>query len=207
VLTHDSWAGGPGRSYERLEFLGDSILQYLVTAELDRRHPGAAEGDLTFMRQQVVSQAACAAASRAAGLPDAMVGAAPPEAGAQAADIAGRERVQAALFEALIAACWRELGPEATGPAVIAALEPALVAAAPGMRDPKSALQEAAARQRLTVRYELTGSEGPPHARTFETRALVGGRDLGRGRGSSKQAAEQAAAAAALERLEAGTPC
>jgi len=59
----------------------------------------------------------------------------------------------------------------------------------------------------MAVSYELTAAEGPAHARTFETRALVDGRPLGLGRGRSKQAAEQAAAAAALQRLEEPSRC
>ena len=78
---------------------------------------------------------------------------------------------------------------------------------APGWRDPKTALQEEAARRRLEVRYELAASEGPAHARIFESRALVGGAVLGSGRGPSKQASEQAAAERALAALGERVPC
>ncbi|MCU0306164.1 MAG: putative dsRNA-binding protein [Thermoleophilia bacterium] len=74
------------------------------------------------------------------------------------------------------------------------------------MRDPKTALQEAAQRGRESVAYEVVGVDGPPHRRTFRSRALVGGRALGEGEGPSKQASEQAAARRALERLGAGSP-
>jgi ribonuclease-3 len=201
VLTHRSWAPTRELSYERLEFLGDSVLQLVVTAELFRRHPDAPEGDLTWMRQTVVGGEACAAAARAGGLADALVAAAPPAAREEARLVGARQSVQAALTEALIGACWLELGAEAAETAVLEAFGPALDAAERGGRDPKTALQEAAARRRLEVRYELARASGPAHARIFESRALVGGRPLGAGSGPTKQASEQAAAAEALREL------
>ena len=210
MLTHRSWAPSRERSYERLEFLGDSVLQLVVTAELFRRHPDAPEGELTWMRQQVVGREACAAAARAGGLTEAFTAAAPASAREEARLVGARASVQAALTEALIGACWLDLGAETAERAVLGAFARALDAAERGGRDPKTALQEAAARQRLEVRYELVGSTGPAHERTFESRALVGGRELGSGSGPSKQASEQAAAAMALRELgEAGraAPC
>jgi ribonuclease-3 len=204
VVTHRSWAASHADSYERLEFLGDSVLQLVVTAELLRRHPEASEGDLAWMRQAVVDRESCAEAARAAGLPEEMVAAAPERERAAARRMSGQPGVQAALVEALIGACWTDLGPVETEQAVLAAFAPALDRAVPGRRDPKTALQEEAARRRLEVRYELVRMEGPPHERTFESRALVGGRPLGVGRGRSKQASEREAAVAALARLEAG---
>ena len=82
----------------------------------------------------------------------------------------------------------------------------AIAEAEPGRRDPKSALQEEAARQGRGVAYELADQHGPPHARTFVSRAVVDGRQLGEGAGSSKQASEIAAAVEALERLRAEEP-
>jgi ribonuclease-3 len=71
-----------------------------------------------------------------------------------------------------------------------------------GRRDAKTALQERAAQVRREVRYELVGREGPPHARTFTSRVLVGGEEAGRGSGTSKQASEQEAAREALPRVD-----
>ncbi|MEW6582064.1 MAG: putative dsRNA-binding protein [Actinomycetota bacterium] len=188
VVTHRSWARSHVDSYERLEFLGDSVLQVVVTAELLRRHPLASEGDLAWMRQAVVGRDACAEAARALGLPAVMV--------------------QAALVEALIGACATDLGMPTTEPAVLAAFGPAIDRAEPGRRDPKTALQEHAARLRREVRYEVVSTEGPPHARVFESRVLVDGQELGRGTGTSKQASEREAAVAALARLaEEAAPC
>lgn len=207
VFTHSSWARRRDASYERLEFLGDSALEVIVSEELMRRHPGVDEGDLSWMRQVVVARDSCAAAAAAAGLPEAFAAAAPSERAEAAAELAARPSVRAALAEAVIGAAWLDLGLEATRAGVVEAFAPALDAALPGSRDPKTALQEEAARRRVGVVYELVGSDGPPQRRTFTSRVLVDGRDLGRGSGSSKQASEQAAAAEALRRMGEGGSC
>lgn len=207
MVTHRSWAPSYVDSYERLELLGDTVLQFVVTAELLRRHPDATEGDLAWMRQAVVGRDACAEAARASRLPDQMVAAAPGDARASAEEMGRRMSVQAALVEALIGACATDLGLPATMPAVLATFAPALERAEPGRRDPKTALQEEAARRRLEVRYEIVATEGPPHARMFESRVLVGGVEMGAGRGTSKRASQRDAAARALARLAEVTPC
>jgi ribonuclease-3 len=185
------------------------VLQVIVSEELMRRHPEADEGELSWMRQAVVNRGSCASAAAAAGLPEALAAAAPPERAAAARELAEALSVRAGLAEAVIGAAWADLGAEATRAAVLDAFGPALDAARPGSRDPKTALQEESARRREDVAYELVASEGPPQARTFTSRVLVGGRPLGEGSGPSKQASEQAAAALALERLGDGapTPC
>ena len=201
VLTHRSWADERAGSYERLELLGDSVLQLVITSELMRRHPEAPEGDLAWMRQAIVNERACADVARAARLPEAMVAQAPAAARDAAASLAARPSVQSDVVEAVIGSAWLELGVETTQAAVTAAFRRLLEAAVPGQRDPKTALQEEAARRRLEVAYDLVASEGPPHERTFESRAVVGGQTMGTGRGRSKQASERAAAAEALARL------
>lgn len=207
VLTHRSWAVSYGDSYERLEFLGDAVLQLAVTAELLRRHPEATEGDLAWMRQAVVDRDACAEAARATGLPAEMVAAAPRDVHREAEEMSERASVQAALVEALIGACATDIGFSAVEPAILETFAPALDRAVPGRRDPKTALQEEAARRRLDLRYELVSTGGPAHAREFASRVLVAGQELGAGRGSSKQASEREAALQALERLAGDPPC
>ena len=184
-----------------MELLGDSVLQLVVTADLMRRHPKATEGDLAWMRQAIVNDRACAGVARAAGLPEAMILEAPEVHRDAASALASRTGVQADIAEAVIGAAWLEVGLEGVQGAVLAAFKPLIDAAIPGQRDPKTALQEEAARRRLAVAYDLVAAEGPPHQRTFESRALVGGEALGQGRGRSKQASERAAAAEALEKL------
>jgi ribonuclease-3 len=195
-------------SYERLEFLGDSALAVIVSEELMRRHPGVDEGDLSWMRQAVVDRDSCAAAADAGSLPELFVAAAPAGRREAAERLAERASVRAALSEAVIGAAWLDRGVGETRQGVLEAFAPALDAAVPGSRDPKTSLQEEAARRGAGVSYELTAQEGPPERRTFTTRALVGGREMGRGSGTSKQASEQAAAAEALARLKgSGAAC
>jgi ribonuclease III len=193
VLTHRSWAADRTASYERLELLGDSVLQLAVTEELMRRHPNASEGDLAWMRQTVVDREMCAQVARDAGL-DRRLADVAPEHGRQLGEQAS---VQAALTEAVIGAAWLDLGPTVTGEAVRAAFDAAIAAAVPGQRDPKTTLQELAARRGLGVRYDLAHIEGPPHRREFTTRVTVGG-DVAVGTGTSKQLSERAAASAVL---------
>lgn len=202
ALTHRAWAGPDRPSYERLEFLGDAVLALEVTDELMRRHPAASEGELTAMRQQVVSGAACARAARDAELGEQMVADAPRRSAATAREIAGRESVLAALSEAVIGGGWSDLGRDATRPAVISAFAPELEAADPAARDAKTVLQEVAATLGERVEYEQLDPEGPPHQRTFTAVVRIAGTERGRGRGSSKQAAERAAAGTALRDLE-----
>jgi len=171
-----------------------------------RRHPQATAGDLTWMRQAVVSGEACASAARDAGLGAAMVAAAPHGARTDARRLAPKLSIQAELAEAVIGGAWLDLGREHTTTAVLEAFADAIADAVPGRRDPKSALQEEAARHGRGVAYELVAQRGPAHARTFVSRALIDGRQLGEGTGSSKQASEIAAAVEALERLRAEEP-
>lgn len=165
-----------------------------------RRHPRVDEGGLSWMRQAVVDRDSCARASDVAGLPEAFAAAAPERAEA-ALELASRSSVRAALAEAVIGAAWLDLGTDATRAGVLEAFAAALDAARPGSRDPKTALQEEAARRRLEVVYEVSGTEGPPQKRVFTTRVRLDGRTMGEGSGRSKQASEQVAAAQALRAL------
>lgn len=204
ALTHRSWARSRVNSYERLEFLGDTVVALAVTQELLRRHPDASEGDLAWMRQQVVGREGCARVARDAHLPEAFVAAAPPRHRDAAREMSAQRSVQAALCEAVIGALWEDLGADDTVPAVIEAFAPVIDGATLGKRDAKTALQELAARERLDVTYELVGRDGPAHARVFTTQVLVGGVAAGSGVGTTKQASEQVAAAEALERRMTG---
>lgn len=175
------------------------MLGVIVTAELMRRHPEASEGDLAWMRQQIVGREACARVAVDAGLPSAFVAAAPARHRDSASAMSEQTSVRAALVEALIGAAWEDLGHETTTQAVLAAFAPVIDGATLGQRDAKTALQERAAQDRREVHYEVVAREGPPHDRVFTTRVRVGGEDAGQGVGRSKQASEQAAARVALE--------
>lgn len=185
--------------------LGDAVLDLVATEELLSRHPDADEGQVTFMRQAVVSRASCARVARAAELPALMAEGSPRQGSELAAQVAS-EAVAAALTESVIGGAWLDLGPEVTRGAVRDAFARELDAVAPGHRDAKSRLQELAAERRAPLAYELVAEEGPPQDRRFVSRAMLDGAERGRGRGSSKQAAEQSAAEAALAALE-QAPC
>ena len=157
------------------------------------------------MRQVVVARDSCSAAAVAAGLPERLVATAPATRREGATELATRPTVRAALAEAVIGASWLDLGAEPTRAAILEAFAPALDAATPGSRDPKTALQELVARRgRSTVAYEVIATSGPPQDPTFTSRVLLGDDVLGEGSGRSKQASEQAAAARALLRLSGG---
>jgi ribonuclease-3 len=181
-------------------------LDLIVSEELMRRHPHVDEGELSWMRQSVVARGPCAAAADSAGLPESLVAAAPPARRAAAGELARQATVRAALAEAVIGAGWLDLDADEVRSAVLEAFAEPLGAAAPGARDPKTSLQEEAARRRLDVAYELVGAEGPPQRRTFTTRVLVGGEAAGEGSGPSKQASEQEAATRALAARGWGAP-
>jgi ribonuclease-3 len=116
------------------------------------------------------------------------------------------ERVLASVIEAVIGACYLNSGYEAAAAAVVEAFQPEITNALSNPVDFKSTLQERLARHAETVEYTIAKEEGPPHDRTFEVVASVGGAPVGRGAGRSKKHAEQEAARIALETLHPDTP-
>jgi ribonuclease III len=204
ALTHSSWSEDRTDSYERLAFLGDSVLGLAVAAEVFARFPAVDSGRLTKIHNQAVSGVSCAAVGRQLGVPQ-MLGEAEPEAGGAgipAQTLLGGERPLPEVTEALIGACFLAYGFEETAAAVAEAFQPRIELAAETRIDFKSALQELLARRGARVSYEVLTEAGPPHERTFEVAALLAGEEVGRGSGRSKKAAEQVAAEAALERLD-----
>jgi ribonuclease-3 len=203
ALTHSSWTEDRTRSYERFAYLGDSVLALAVARDLVGRFPEIDAGGLTKIHNQAVSGVACTEVGLELGVPD-MLRAAEPEdlaAGIPADILLDGERPLPEATEALIGACFAAFGFDRTAAAVAAAFEPRIEHAADTRIDFKSALQEALARRRQTVAYEVTGESGPAHRRHFEVAAFVEGERLGEGAGRSKKAAEQAAAEQALKRL------
>ncbi len=200
MFTHTSWAPDRASSYERLEFLGDSVLELAIAQELYDRYPDAAEGRLAKIRSHVVSRASCALVARdldlSARLTEAAVagGIAPDE----LVRIVKSRNVNAALLEAAIAALFLEHGYEPVEAAIVAAFSDRIDYASSTHVDHKTELQEALARSGRSVSYSVLDVEGPPHERHFACAALVDGEELGRGTGPSKKDAEQAAAKLAL---------
>jgi ribonuclease III len=191
-----------GDAYERLAFLGDSVLGLAVTTHLYPRLESYGAGRLTKIRAQAVSGRSCRVVAERLGIPERLRAAAPPDVAGPATEaLAQTERVLASVIEAVIGACYLEFGYEATAEAVVEAFSPEIELALERPADFKSALQERLARRGSIVNYRVTAEEGPPHERRFEVAAVVEGEELARGAGRSKKDAEQAAAETALDGL------
>ncbi len=201
MLTHSSWARERSASYERLEFLGDSVLELAIARALYDRLPDASEGRLAKIRSHVVSRQSCAVVAKELDLGGQLAdraGDTPPD---ELARIVRSRNVLAALLEAAIAALYLEHGFEAIEGAVVEAFEGRIEQARTTTIDHKTELQEVLARSGRQVSYSVLDVEGPPHDRRFVCAALVDGEELGRGKGRSKKDAEQEAAGRTLEAL------
>ncbi|HWH06689.1 MAG TPA: ribonuclease III [Gaiellaceae bacterium] len=199
VLTHTSWAPDRASSYERLEFLGDSVLELAIARELYERYPEASEGRLAKIRSHVVSRQSCAAVARDLRLGERLAEAAAGDVAAdELARIVKSRNVTAALLEAAIAALFLEHGYEPLERAIVAAFSDRIEYARTTHVDHKTELQEALAKSGRQVSYSVLEVEGPPHERHFVCAALIDGEEAGRGTGRTKKDAEQAAAKQAL---------
>jgi ribonuclease-3 len=202
ALTHASWVEDRSQSYERLAFLGDSVLNIAVSRALFPRFDRSSAGRLTKIRAQAVSRRSCAEVAQALGVHDRVLAAAPTGYAHQAGRLVESESVLAEAVEAGIGACFLEFGFEQTAAAVAEAFEPQIEDAIGNMSDFKSELQERLAQRGEFVAYRVVSEEGPPHERRFETVAEVDGTLVGRGTGRSKKESEQEAAREALERMQ-----
>jgi ribonuclease-3 len=201
VFTHASWAEDRAESYERLEFLGDSVLELAIARAVFDRFADASEGRLAKIRAHVVSRQSCAGVAKELGLGErllAYAGEVPPD---ELQRISRSRNVLAAVLEAAIAAVYLEHGFARIEPAIVDAFAEKIEYARSSHVDYKTELQEALARSGTQVHYTVLEVEGPPHDRRFVCAAHVAGAQLGIGRGSTKKAAEQEAAAQALDEL------
>jgi ribonuclease-3 len=202
AFTHASWAADRTESYERLEFLGDSVLELAIAHELYERYPEFSEGRLAKVRSHVVSRASCAVVARELDL-GGRLGAQSSELQADELDRLSKNRnVLAALLEAVLGALFLEHGFPAIEDAVVNAFAARIDYALTTHVDHKTELQEALARTGRQVSYTVLNAIGPPHERHFTCAAIVDGVQLGVGQGRSKKAAEQEAAREALDRIE-----
>jgi ribonuclease-3 len=206
ALTHRSYLNEHPDAIEdneRLEFLGDAVLDFLVAAWLYHRFPEMAEGDLTRLRSALVRTEQLAGFAESLGLAPLM------RLGRGEAESRGRERpaLLCATFEALVGALYLDQGIEAVQqfvhPMLLRAVEAILENRAD--QDPKSLLQEwAQSNGHPPPIYRTVSSEGPDHAKIFLVEVLVEGRVVGCGSGTSKQAGAKAAALQAIEDLGLG---
>jgi ribonuclease III len=195
VFAHPSTTAERPSPYERLEFLGDSLLGFVIAEFLYERYANFSEGDLTRVRAAVVSRRTCAAVGRALALDERLAQRHPGE------KLSGSDNVVAAVVEVAIAVCYLEFGLDAVTAGVVEAFAESLELAVVAPADYKTQLQEELARRSQTVGYSLVEQEGPAHERRFTCIALVNGVQVGSGRGRSKKDAEQGAAKQALAGL------
>jgi ribonuclease-3 len=200
ALTHSSWTERRVDSFERLAFLGDSVLGLAVASGLFERFSQIDSGGLTKIHNQAVSGVSCAAVGSELGVPEMLRASEPGDitAAIPAEVLLDGERPLPEATEALIGACYLAFGFERAAVAVAAAFEPRIQLASETRIDFKSALQELLARRGARVSYEVIAATGPPHRRTFEVAAIVDSERVGSGEGRSKKAAEQVAAEQAL---------
>ncbi len=187
---------------ERLEFLGDSVLQLVLTEELFRRHPDKNEGLLTKVRAHLVNKQSLAFRARRLQLGQCLL------LGRGEEQSGGRDRPStlADAMEALVGAIYLDQGLEAVRRFVLPLFEEELETAEvdEAIDNPKGALQEfLQAISNESPKYQLLSVTGPNHARQFECAVYHAGQELARGVGTSKKAAEAAAALKALRRLRA----
>ncbi|MBQ3211806.1 MAG: ribonuclease III [Oscillospiraceae bacterium] len=202
ALTHSSYANEKhdrSLSYERLEFLGDSILG-LVTAEFLYSHePALPEGRMTRLRAELVCEASLKKVAEELGIGEYMrLGKGEERSGGRS-----RASILADMVESVIAAIYLDSGMDAARSFIIdRLLKNADLGEQHKIADYKTELQELVQRKSDShISYELTGESGPDHNKTFSFCVYINGVAAGQGSGRSKKEAEQAAACAALEKM------
>lgn len=202
ALTHSSYANenrGVGMpDNERLEFLGDSILGFVVAEHLFRLHPNKPEGELTRMRAELVCERNLARVARSIDLGAALyLGHGEIQNGG-----AGRDSILSDAMESVFAGVYLDGGFQPARALIYRLIlgQPDDVPAKTG--DYKTAFQELVQRKKnQVISYELVSESGPDHNKTFCVKVLLNDRVVGEGKGSSKKRAEQNAAQKAMENL------
>jgi ribonuclease-3 len=205
AMHHRSWnaENDGGESNERLEFLGDAVLGWVVADIVYSQHSDLPEGKLTDLRKSVVNANALAEVAVDLGIGEhLMLGKGEDTAG-------GREKtsILSDALEAVIGAVYIDAGPQATHDVVSALMGKRIVDAVGGLDrlDAKTRLQELASKLEAHVHYKVE-DEGPDHEKMFFATVFVGDRELGYGEGKSKKAAEQIAAEIACDVLNSEFP-
>jgi len=205
AMHHRSWnaENDGGESNERLEFLGDAVLGWVVADIVYTQHSDLPEGKLTDLRKSVVNANALAEVAAELSIGEfLMLGKGEDTAG-------GREKtsILSDALEAVIGAVYIDAGPQATHDVVSALMGKRIVDAVGGLDrlDAKTRLQELASKLEAHVHYKVE-DEGPDHEKMFFATVFVGDRELGYGEGKSKKAAEQIAAEIACDVLNSELP-
>ncbi|MFL5689406.1 MAG: ribonuclease III [Chloroflexota bacterium] len=199
ALTHSSYLHEhpnlAAEDFERLEFLGDAVVDLVIGEELFRRFPDATEGQLTSLRASLVSSTALAEVGRGLGLPErARLGRGEDETGGR-----GRVGLAASLFESLIGAVYVDGGFAAARALVLDSMSALLDAVVSGSaKSAKTLLQEWAQSSKLSLpMYRVLEATGPEHRRDFVVEVDVAG-NVAKGTGASKREAQESAAARLL---------
>jgi ribonuclease III len=211
ALTHRSFvnenSGQPCRDNERLEFLGDAVLELTVSDLLMRKFPDHAEGELSKLRASIVNEKPLAALARRFRFGEYLL----LGRGEEASDGRAKPSLLANAFESVVAALYLDGGYDAAAAFVVRLCEPLLRDEDPAglYRDFKTAVQEICQnRFREVPRYTVLSESGPDHDKRFETGLFIGERVIATGTGRSKKEAEQQAAQRALKvLLEDIKPC
>ncbi len=205
ALTHRSYTNEnpdfPLEDNERLEFLGDAVLDFVTAEYLYHRFPEMDEGELTSLRAALVRTETLARFASELGLGSYIyMGRGEEENGGRT-----RPAILCGCYEALVGALYLDQGLEVTKAFVIQVIRPVVrqILESEANKDAKSQLQELSQKhRRITPTYRTVSERGPDHAKEFTVAAMIGRETYGLGTGRSKQVAAQAAAQAALERLE-----
>ena len=199
ALTHCSFNGNVGQNNQRLEFLGDAVLEFVISEKLYKQSH-TEEGQMTRMRANVVCEASLAEAAKRLSL-GALLQLGKGEEGS-----GGREKpsILADTMESIMGAIYLDGGMEPARQFILQCLGHKTETAMEhgGGADYKTQLQHVCSVRFAEVpKYELVSQQGPAHERVFVVQAVVHGKECGSGRGKSKKEAEQNAAKAALDRL------
>ena len=202
ALTHSSFVNeqkiNKKPDYERLEFLGDAVLEMISSAYLYRTFPDKKEGEMSKIRASLVCEGALAFDARQLGIREYIqLGK-----GEEATGGRSKESIIADVMEAVIGALFLDGGIEQSK-RFIDTYVLSNIDAVQMFVDSKSLLQEMSQGENLgTIRYEICGESGPEHDKIFEVRVFVGDKNLGEGTGKTKKAAEQQAAYQAILALK-----
>ena len=195
ALTHPSMGA---EDNQRLEFLGDAVLQYVMSDILYKTHPKDREGQLTHLRALLVCEAALSQVARSLHVGDALL----MDKGEALTGGRDKPSVLCDAMEAILAAAYLDGGLDAAR-GIVQRHWPKPEEVHRPMQDSKGALQEHLQKDGGDApTYQILAQDGPPHDRTFEAAVYRYGVELARGKGKTKQKAQQAAALAALEALD-----
>lgn len=193
AFTHTSYSNEHenSESYERLEFLGDAVLELIISDYLFNEE-SLEEGIMTKMRASYVCEEACATYSRELGFEkNILLG---------SGEIEANETILADVFESFVGATYLDQGFKFTQKMVMEIIKKYMNKGIDFLHDYKSELQELVQTEKKSVIYEVVDEEGPAHDKIFTCQAIVDNLVMGTGKGTSKKQAEQEAAKEALSK-------